>query len=179
MTKIKPITDDLVLSKIYRIRGHRIIIDSDLAELYGVPNMQLKRAVRRNINRFPNDFMFELNDKEMEVLICQIGISKVRKDKRGGTRFKAFAFTEQGVAMLSSVLNSDRAVAVNIHIIRVFTRMRKLMIKDRSILIKLEALEKKVVQHDSELQSLFDSLREMFANKPGETKRIGFKRRDE
>src|SRR5882724_6704201 len=126
------IQDKHVISKIYMIRSHKVMLDMDLAELYGVETGHLKRAVRRNMIRFPDDFMFELNAEELESLRCQIGISK--KEGRGGTRYIPMAFTEQGVAMLSSILNTERAVLVNIHIIRVFTKMREMVMTHKDVL---------------------------------------------
>lgn len=175
MSKPISVPDESVIEKILVLRGQKVMFDYHLAELYGVETKYLKRAVKRNISRFPKDFMFELNGKEFENLRCQFGTANL---KWGKVRFRPYAFTEQGIAMLSSILNSDRAVQVNIHIIRVFTRLRKVMLKDRSILLKLEVLEKKVVQHDSELQNLFTYLREFLGTKTTPV-RIGFRRKSE
>ena len=124
--------DELVISRIYYIREQKVMLDRDLAELYGVETKQLKRQVRRNIDRFPEDFMFELNEEEFENLRCQSGTSRW-----GGDRYLPMAFTEQGVAMLSSVLNSSRAIGVNIQFIRIFTRMREMLFNYKDILLKL------------------------------------------
>ena len=115
--------DEVILSKIYVIRDKKVMLDTDLAELYQVETKQLKRSVKRNLSRFPDDFMFELEKIEFENLRSQIGTSRW-----GGVRYLPMAFTEQGIAMLSSVLNSDRAILINIHIIRVFTRAREAML---------------------------------------------------
>lgn len=120
------IPEEVIMSKIYLIRARKVMLDMDLAELYGVETKQLKRAVRRNEKRFPPDFMFELSQKEFENLRSQSGTSSW-----GGVRYSPMAFTEQGVAMLSSVLNSDRAILVNIQIIRIFTRMREMLLTHR------------------------------------------------
>jgi len=122
MTKNLGILDEVVMKKIYFIRGQKVILDKDLAELYNVTTGNLNKAVKRNLMRFPEDFMFQLTDKEFKNLIFQNGTSSW-----GGTRKMPYAFTEQGVAMLSSVLNSERAVLVNIHIVRVFTRIREML----------------------------------------------------
>jgi phage regulator Rha-like protein len=124
------------MNKIYLIRDKKVMLDSDLAELYEVETKQLKRAVRRNIKRFPDDFMFELTENEFTNLRSQFGTSNW-----GGVRYSPMAFTEQGVAMLSSVLNSERAIMVNIAIIRVFTKMRELLSTHKEILQKLERIE--------------------------------------
>jgi phage regulator Rha-like protein len=131
------VPDEILMSKIYYIRGYKVMLDEDLAELYEVETKQLKRQVRRNIDRFPEeDFMFELTKDELENLRSQIGTSSW-----GGSRYIPMAFTEQGVAMLSSVLNSARAIKVNIQIIRIFTRMREMLLTHKDILLKLEQLE--------------------------------------
>jgi hypothetical protein len=128
MSKNIAIPDEVIISKIYLIRGQKVMIDRDLAELYDVTTGNLNKAVKRNLVRFPDDFMFQLTEDEFKNLIFQSGTSSLPAGKAawGGTRKRPYAFTEQGVAMLSSVLNSERAVLVNIHIIRVFTRMREM-----------------------------------------------------
>jgi hypothetical protein len=134
------VPDEILMNKIYYIRGYKVMLDEDLAELYEVETKQLKRQVRRNIDRFPEeDFMFELTKDEFENLRSQNGTSSW-----GGARYMPMAFTEQGVAMLSSVLNSERAIKVNIQIIRIFTRMREMLLTHKDILLKLEQLESKV-----------------------------------
>ena len=124
---------------VFFVRGEKVMLDADLARLYGVTTGNLNKAVKRNQARFPGDFMFQLNDKETENLIFQSGRSK----GRGGRRHQPYAFTEQGVAMLSSVLNSERAVQVNIAIMRTFVQLRRLMDSNRELARKIEALEKK------------------------------------
>ena len=148
------VSEDVIMSKIYCIRDHKVMLDEDLAELYDVETKQLKRQVRRNMDRFPEDFMFELTREEFENLRCQIGSSSW-----GGARYIPMAFTEQGVAMLSSVLNSSRAIKVNIQIIRIFTRMRELLMTNKDILLKLEQLERKVDGHDENIQIIFAYLK--------------------
>ena len=126
------IPDENIINIIYLIRGIKVMLDRDLSELYGVETKHLKRQVRRNIARFPEDFMFEINEEELQNLRCQFGSSSW-----GGTRYEPMAFTEQGVAMLSSVLNSNRAIEVNIRIIRIFTRLREMLLAHKDILLKL------------------------------------------
>ena len=167
--------DEIVMRKIYLIRDLKVMIDRDLAELYGVETKKLKQAVKRNIERFPNDFMFELNQEEFENLRSQFVTSIW-----GGARYKPMAFTEQGVAMLSSVLNSKRAIAVNIQIIRVFTRMRQLLSTHKEILHKLEQLEKKDLEHDEKILLIFKFLKQLEKAKQEEhefrnRKSIGFR----
>ena len=142
MTKVikdSIIPDESILSKIYIIRGKRIMLDRDLADLYGVETKNLKRQVRRNELRFPEDFMFELNDDEFENWRCQFGTSN---EDRMGLRYKPFAFTEEGVAQLSTVLSSERAIKVNIQIIRMFTKMRSFVLSNKDILMKLDDIER-------------------------------------
>jgi phage regulator Rha-like protein len=172
MTKGIAIADEVVMNKIYLIRGHKVMLDRDLAELYGVETKQLKRAVKRNMDRFPGDFMFELDDQELENLRSQFGTSSW-----GGVRYAPMAFTEQGVAMLSSVLNSKRAIAVNIQIIRVFTKMRQLLMAHKDILLKLEKLEGKTDKHDENFRIVFDYLKELLNPPSGPMRKIGFKQK--
>jgi hypothetical protein len=134
--------------------------------------------VLQNINRFPDDFMFQLTEEEHKSLISQTVISK-KEEGRGGTRKMPYAFTEQGVAMLSSILNSDLAIKVNIQIIRIFTRMREMLSTHKDILLKLEEIEKKVDKHDQEIQVIFDYLKQLLNTPNPPRKRIGFKGGDE
>lgn len=170
MAKKVLIPDEAVISKIYLIRGQKVMLDKDLAELYLVETKQLKRAVRRNVERFPADFMFELNPAETKNLRSQIDTSSW-----GGTRYAPLAFTEQGVAMLSSVLNSERAILVNIHIIRVFTRLREMLLTNKDVLLKLEQLERKVVRQDDDIKLIFDYLKELLNPPTTPMRKIGFK----
>jgi hypothetical protein len=162
------------MSKIYVLRGRKVMLDTDLADLYHVETKQLKRAVRRNEDRFPADFMFVLRRREIANLRSQFGTSSW-----GGVRYLPMAFTEQGVAMLSSVLGSDRAIMVNIHIIRVFTRMREFMLTNKDILLKLEQLESKVTQNDREIKTIFEYLKELLTTASVPSLRIGFRRSNE
>ena len=154
------------------IRGKRVMIDSDLADLYGVETKQLNRAVRRNLERFPEDFMFILSDQEVTDLRCQIGTSGSRY---GGRRYKPYVFTEQGVAMLSSVLQSKEATIINIQIIRAFVSMRESLSSHSALARKLEQLEYRLGNHDKEIGSLFEAIKQLMAPvNPGKKRRIGF-----
>ncbi len=170
------IPEEVIMSKIYLFRGRKVMLDMDLAELYGVDTKQLKRAVRRNDKRFPPDFMFELTQDEFKNLRSQFGTSSW-----GGIRYSPMAFTEQGVAMLSSVLNSDRAILVNIQIIRIFTKMREMLLTHRDILEKLSQIEQKLTDHDDKILLIFEYLKQLEQDRQQqleqkERKRIGFNR---
>ena len=169
--------DEVVMSKIYVIRGQKVMLDRDLAELYQVETKRLKEAVRRNIDRFPSDFMFELGKEEFESLRSQIATSK-----RGGTRYLPMAFTEQGVSMLSSVLNSSIAIQVNIQIIRIFTKMREMLLTHKDILLKLEKLEKEMIEIKADstetkrdVAVIFKTLKQLIQQPVEKRRRIGFK----
>lgn len=173
-TKLLIIPDEMVMSKIYFLREQKVMLDFDLAKLYQVETGQLNRQVKRNIYRFPDDFMFRLNKEEFENLRCQIGISSW-----GGSRYLPMAFTEQGVAMLSSVLNSPTAIEVNIQIIRVFTKMRALLMTHKDILLQLEKMEKKLGKHDEQIALVFTYLKKLLNPPQPARPRIGFRRKDE
>lgn len=152
--------------RIYFIRGHRVMLDSDLAQLYEVPTYRLNEAVKRNHARFPDDFMFQLTKEENEFLTSQIAISKTR----GGRRYLPHVFTEQGVAMLSSVLNSERAILVNVTIVRTFVKLRAMLETNKELARKLDQLEKK---YDSQFKVVFDAIRQlMVVGSPLTPKRI-------
>ena len=172
MSKTLKLTDDTVIGKIHFIRGQKVMLDKDLALLYKVMTRNLNKAISRNRMRFPTDFMFQLTPKEYKNLMFQFGTSSW-----GGTRKMPYAFTEQGIAMLSSVLNSERAIRVNIHIIRVFTRLRRFLMDHKEALLKLEKLERKVGKHDDEIRIIFEYLKEMFSPSKEPMRRIGFKQK--
>ncbi len=151
------------------IRGEKVMLDSDLAELYGVETGALNRAVKRNVSRFPLDFMFQLTQKEAENLKCQFGISS--SGYGGRRRSFPYAFTEQGVAMLSSVLNSERAVAVNIGIMRAFVKLRQMLSSNAELARKLESLEKK---YDAQFKVVFDAIRQLMSPPAKPKREIGF-----
>jgi len=155
-----------VESKIYIIRGQRVMLDHDLAELYEVPTKRLKEQVQRNPKRFPPDFMFTLTEQEVMRLRSQIATSK---EGRGGRRYAPIAFTEQGIAMLSAVLHSDRAIDVNIAIMRAFIRMREVLISNKDLESKIVELEKK---YDGKFHVVFDALRKLIVTEEIPRKRI-------
>src|SRR4030066_1606032 len=168
MNKIEQLIPvERISSKIYLIRKEKVMLDSGLAELYGVETKQLKRAVKRNIDRFPNDFMFQLTRAEYNSLRSQIGTLK-----RGAhSKYLPFAFTEQGVAMLSSVLNSERAVRVNIEIMRAFVRLREILATHKDLAAKLETLERK---YDAQFKVVFDAIRQLMTPPELKKRKIGF-----
>jgi len=167
MSNLIPV--EVIENKIYMIRGLKVMLDRDLAELYGVETFNLNKAVKRNIKRFPDDFMSQLNKEEFENLIFHIGMSSW-----GGIRRPPYVFTENGIAMLSSVLKSDRAVQVNIQIMRTFTKLRTFMENNKLIAEKMKELEGKVGKHDVEIESIFRAI-EQIIKKPEKPKRkIGF-----
>ena len=147
---------EIIERKIYLIRGVKVMLDSDLAKLYEVKTFNLNKTVKRNINRFPDDFMFQLTTQEFKNLRFQIGISS-----HGGRRYLPLAFTEQGVAMLSSILKSKRAVRVNIAIVRAFVRLRELMATHKELAGKIIDLEKKYGKHDKEIQLIFQAIKQL------------------
>ncbi|MCY7423198.1 MAG: ORF6N domain-containing protein [Chitinophagaceae bacterium] len=175
------ITEPLIESKIYLVRGMKVMLDVDLAEMYGVETKRLKEQVRRNIARFPDDFMFELTKEQAEKLLSsQIKTpsrSQIATLKRGeNIKFLPFAFTEHGVLMLSSVLRSEQAVQVNIQIMRVYSKMKELLIMHKDILVKLEKLEKKSDKHDEQIQLIFSYIKKLIEQPKTKTERIGFKK---
>jgi hypothetical protein len=172
--------------RIYLIRGEKVMLDSDLAALYGVPTKALNLAVRRNSTRFPSDFMFQLTQAETQGLRLQIGTSnkvarcglpglrfqnETSKSRRGGRRYLPYAFTEQRVAMLSSVLRSPRAVQVNIAIMRTFVRLREILLSNADLARKLNALETK---YDTQSKAVFDAIRELMVPPEKPPRQIGF-----
>ncbi len=160
-----------ITSKIYLFREMKVMLDRDLAELYGVETGQLKRAVRRNIDRFPaDDFMFILTKEEYNALRRQIGILK-----RGEhAKYIPMVFTEQGVAMLSSVLNSKRAIQVNIAIMRAFVEMRDLLVNHKELAKRLEKLEKRLTEHDDNFQVVFEAIKQLLEMDEKPKRKIGF-----
>lgn len=154
--------------RILLIRGERVLLDVDLAELYGVPTKALKQSVRRNLDRFPPDFMFQLTPAETTILRSQTVTSR---SAHGGVRYSPYAFTEHGVAMLSAVLRSERAVKVSIEIVRAFVRLRHIVAADADLARKLASLEKK---YDAQFRVVFDAIRELMAPPPRSKRRAGF-----
>jgi len=152
------IPDELIINKIYVIRGQKVMIDRDLAELYAVETRILKQQVKRNLSRFPEDFMYELTKEELEEWRNQFG-STSREVK--GLRIPPFVFTEHGVLMLASVLNSERAVQMNIKIVRIFAKMREMLFTHKDILIRLEKIEHTSVGHDEKIMLIFEYLKQL------------------
>jgi len=172
------ISDEFVMNKIYFIRGQKVMLDRDLAGLYDVETKVLNQAVKRNTERFPMDFMFRLTEVEWESLRSQIVTLEAGRGKY--SKYLPFAFTEQGVSMLSSVLNSETAIRVNIQIIRVFTRMREMIITHKDILLELEKIERKLSKHDDDIQLIFEYLKQLLTSPEQPLRqKIGFKKKDE
>ena len=167
------IPDEVILSKIYFIRELKVMLDSDLAALYGVETRRLNEQVKRNLSRFPEDFMFQLSDAEFNNLKSQIATSSW-----GGRRKPPFVFTEHGVLMLSSVLNSERSINVNIQIMRIFTKVRQLLADNLSVKLEIEEIKKKLVTQDKNIELVFNYLDELMEKQenPKPQKQIGFKR---
>ena len=168
--------EEAVIRKIYWIRGCKVMLDFDLAQLYGIEVKRLKEAVRRNIKRFPPDFLYELSESEHQPLRSQIATLK-----RGEhSKYLPFAFTEQGVAMLSGILNSDRAIQVNIAIMRAFVQLRRFLESNKELAIKMEELEKAVAGHDEKINLIFKAIKQLIEKKDEPTpsrKPIGYKLR--
>ncbi len=178
MKKNKPpvypsvISQDIIERKIYLIRGKKVMLDRDLALLYKVETRILNRAVKRNLDRFPDDFMFQLTKIEMKNWMSQIGISN---KERMGLRKRPFAFTDLGISMLSSVLNSKTAIHVNIQIMRTFSRIRQMLANNEMLRQRIEELERKYLKHDQQFQIVFDAIKEILAPPPSPPKKpIGF-----
>ncbi len=165
-----PIPAERIEKAILLIRGQKVMLDSDLAALYGVETRVLKQAVRRNRKRFPSDFMFELTKEENRSLRSQ----NVILEPGRYSKYLPFAFTEQGVAMLSSILNSERAIEVNIAIMRVFVRLREMMATHKELAFKLIELEERLEGHDEQIQNIFEAIRQLTTPPERERKKIGF-----
>lgn len=189
MTKIS-VKPENIAQLVRFVRGEKVLLDADLAMLYGVETGALNRAVKRNLARFPDDFMFQITSEEWEELRCQIGISKssgvastrsamwsqsVTAAARGGARYRPYVFTEHGIAMLSSVLRSPRAVEVNIAIMRTFVQLRRLMDSNRDLARRIDALEQR---YDEQFSAVFDAIKRLIAeddtSKAKPKRRIGF-----
>jgi phage regulator Rha-like protein len=160
----------LIEKFILKIRKQMVMLDSDLAALYGVETKVLLQSVKRNIKRFPIDFMFQLTVEEYQRLRSQIVTSK----QRGGRRYAPYVFTEQGVAMLSSVLSSQKAINVNIEIIRTFVKLRKILSTNRELAERLNSLEQKYLEHDEQFQMVFDAIRQLMEPPKSKRRSIGF-----
>ena len=172
---VRLVEEEKIMNKIHVIRNHKVMLDFDLAEMYGVETKRLNEQLKRNLKRFPKDFMFTLSEKETQHLRSQNATSSW-----GGNRRKPNAFTEQGVAMLSSILNSETAIEVNISIIRVFTKLRSFTLTQKDILIQLVKLEKEVKGNSSDIENIFLVLKKLIEKDANPIKRnkIGFKNYD-
>ena len=172
MAKKITISEEGVISKIHLIRNHKVMLDIDLSELYQVSTGRLNEQVKRNVRRFPKDFMFRLTKEEWDSLRSQNAISK---KGRGGRRYAPLAFTEHGVLMLSSVLNSERAIQVNIQIMRVYSKLKGMIMDHKDLLLRLERVEAKANKHDEDFKIVFDHLKELLNPMTEPMRKIGFK----
>ena len=174
------ISEEFILAKIFLFRGHKVMIDRDLAKLYGVEIRTLNQAVRRNLKRFPEDFMFQLTAKEFENWKSQIVMSNT---ERMSIRKAPLVFTEQGIAMLSSVLNSDQAISVNIQIIRIFITMRRMLSSQKDLILALERIQDRQMDHEQKISLIFTYIRKIQETKQeengfSERQRIEFKQEE-
>jgi phage regulator Rha-like protein len=160
-----------VESRILILRRQRVILDNDLAELYGVSVKRLNEQVRRNRERFPADFMFRLAAKEDQILRSQIATSS---QKHGGRRYPPYAFTEHGAIMAATVLNSKRAIEMSVFVVRAFVRMREMLLKNRQLAAKINELDRRLETHDTAIQDLIDAIKELMAPEHASKRKIGF-----
>jgi len=173
------ISIEVIATKILEIRGKKVMLDKDLAILYGVETKRLNEQVRRNIKRFPEDFMFQITRQEVVNLKSQIVTPSSRSQfatlKQGqNIKYLPYVFTQEGVAMLSSVLNSERAIKVNIQIMRAFVKLKELLLTHKDLAIKIDALERKYADHDEKIQKIFEAIRQLMIPLEEPKKRIGF-----
>lgn len=165
------LADEAIAARIQWMRGQKVLLAHDLAQLYGVPTFRLNEAVKRNLSRFPEDFMFTLTQEEWTHLTSQVAMAR----SWGGRRRPPQAFTEHGVLMLSSVLNSDRAIAVNIRIVRVFVRMSRLLQNDLELQLRMERMEGRQGRMEEDLGGLFEAVKQLMGEPPGERRRLGYR----
>ncbi len=165
------VPDEVLISKIYILRGHRIMLDRDLAELYGVKPIRLREQVKRNLKRFPSNFMFLLTEKETEIMVSQNAIPS--KKHLGGSL--PYVFTEHGVLMLANILKSDAAVQMSIRIIEIFVKLRELLLTHKEILLQLEKMENRVVKNSEDIKMIFTALRQLLNPPQQPRKKIGYK----
>jgi len=164
---------EVIATKIFEMRGKKVMLDRDLAKLYGVPVKVLNQAVKRNLKRFPDDFMYQLTRQEIMNLKSQFVTSSW-----GGVRKLPYVFTEQGVAMLSSILNSERAIHVNIRIMRAFVKLKELLLTHKDLSIRIDKLERQYVTHDEKIKDIFEAIRQLIASPKVKERRIaGFSER--
>ncbi|MDF1579067.1 MAG: ORF6N domain-containing protein [Desulfobulbales bacterium] len=167
------VSTEVIASRIYFVRGKKVILDSDLAELYGVPTKRLNEQVRRNIERFPGDFMFRLTKEEYDHLRSQIATSSDGSG-HGGRRTLPLVFTEHGAIMAATVLNSKQAVEVSIFVVRAFVRLREMLVGHKQFAHRLDELEKRLAYHDENFQIVFDAIKQLLAEDEKPKRRIGF-----
>ena len=163
--------EEAVINKIYYIRNQKVMLDRDLAELYAVKAIRLREQVKRNIERFPKNFMFQLTAKEVETMVSQNAIPSIKH--LGGTM--PYAFTEHGVLMLANILKSERAVEVSLRLIEIFVKLREMLLTQKDVLLKLEQLERRVAAHDENIQMIFSAIKQLLNPKNTSRRRIGFK----
>ena len=174
-SKTLMIPDELVMNKIYLIREQKVMLDRDLAELYDIKPIRLREQVKRNISRFPENFMFQLNEKEVNAMVSQNAIPS-RKHLGG---YLPYAFTEHGVLMLANVLRSERAIQVSIRIIEIFVKIREMLLTHKDILLQLEKMEKKLTGHDEDIALIFEYLKKLLNPPQPPRNKVGFRRKDE
>ncbi|HEX5424571.1 MAG TPA: ORF6N domain-containing protein [Candidatus Acidoferrales bacterium] len=160
-----------IQSRILLVRGHKVMLDSDLAALYEVPTKRLNEQVKRNLERFPSDFMFQLTAEEVTILRSQ---SATSNEGRGGRRYRPYAFTEHGAIMAASVLNSNRAIQVSVYVVRAFLKLREILSTHKELAIKLTELEGRVEGHDEDITAIFEAIRQLLESPEKPAKRIGF-----
>jgi len=182
MSKSLEISSKGIVDKIYFLLGHKVMLDKDLAEMYGVKPIRLREQVKRNKLRFPGNFMFQLKEKEVDFMVSQNAIPS--RKYLGGSL--PYAFTEHGVLRLANILKSERAIQVSIRIIEVFVNMREMLITHKDILVKLERLEKKILKqdqhvkkHEDEIQVIFEALKQLLEPQQEPRKKVGYRRKDE
>lgn len=174
-TRTIAIADEVVMNKIYSVRNQKVMLDRDLAELYGVQAIRLREQVKRNLQRFPENFMFQLTEKEVGDMVSQNAIPSKRH--LGGSL--PFAFTEHGVLMLASVLKSEKAMQVSIRVIEIFVKMREMLSTHKDILLQLQKMEKKLTSHDEDIQLIFEYLKRLLTAPKEPRPVVGFKRNNQ
>lgn len=170
-TKLPTISDDFLMNKIYILRGQKIMLDRDLAELYGTPSKRLREQVKRNLSRFPKNFMFQLTKGEIQIMVSQNAIPSLQH--LGGTL--PYAFTEHGILMLANVLKSDKAIKMSVRIIELFVKMRELLSTHKDILLQLEKLEKQVGENSEDIYKIFTALKKLLDPERPPMEKVGYK----
>lgn len=168
------IPEEMIANKIFLVREKKVMLDSDLAELYQVETKRLNEQVKRNVTRFPEDFMFQLTKDEWKDLKSQNATSSW-----GGRRSEPYVFTEHGVLMLSSILNSERAIAVNIKIMRVYTKIKEMLLTHKDLLLKMEKIERSIGKHDMQITQVFQLIKQLVKQEESPRKKIGYKPEDQ